>query len=138
MAKCKMIEKRNIETKQSTKCTVGCNVTCSFCGLFVEKKTKEYRFRLISKKNNTALSGQKERLAKSRRGKKTCLKFLIRAPVYFIIAELSYYLLQTSSGPPRTRIPFAEKVVHGVLISAGVLAGPMWILAHIQDYKKRD
>ena len=26
-------------------------------------------------------------------------------------------------GPPRTRIPFAEKCAHGLLISAGVLAG---------------
>jgi len=42
------------------------------------------------------------------------------------------------SGPPRTRIPFAEKVVHGVLISAGVLAGPMYILCNIESYKKRD
>ena len=41
-------------------------------------------------------------------------------------------------GPPRTRIPFAEKVVHGVLISAGVLAGPMYILCNIESYKKRD
>nr|ALS05168.1 cytochrome c oxidase polypeptide [Paracalanus parvus] len=42
------------------------------------------------------------------------------------------------SGPPRTRIAFAEKVAHGVLISAGVLAGPMWILVNIENYKKRD
>jgi len=42
------------------------------------------------------------------------------------------------SGPPRTRIPFAEKCVHGILIASGVLAGPMWILANIQEYKKRD
>ena len=60
--------------------------------------------------------------------------------LYTVIVEYFriYYLFETCSGPPRTRIPFAEKVVHGVLISAGVLAGPMWILAHIQDYKKRD
>jgi len=42
------------------------------------------------------------------------------------------------SGPPRTRIAFAEKCAHGLLISAGVLTGPMYILAHIEDYKKRD
>ena len=41
-------------------------------------------------------------------------------------------------GPPRTRIAFAEKVAHGVLISAGVLAGPMWILVNIENYKHRD
>jgi len=42
------------------------------------------------------------------------------------------------SGPPRTRIPFAEKCVHGVLIAGGVLAGPMYILTQIENYKKRD
>jgi len=42
------------------------------------------------------------------------------------------------SGPPRTRIPFAEKAVHGLLISAGVLFGPMYILVNIENYKKRD
>jgi len=42
------------------------------------------------------------------------------------------------SGPPRTRIPFAEKVAHGVLISVGVMAGPMYILTNIENYKKRD
>eukprot|EP00092_Neocalanus_flemingeri_P105806 GFUD01135676.1.p1 GENE.GFUD01135676.1~~GFUD01135676.1.p1 ORF type:complete len:109 (-),score=12.71 GFUD01135676.1:15-341(-) len=41
------------------------------------------------------------------------------------------------SGPPRTRISFTEKVIHGVVITAGVLAGPMWILLHIKDYQKR-
>jgi len=42
------------------------------------------------------------------------------------------------SGPPRTRISFAEKCVHGVLIMAGTLAGPMYILTQIENYKKRD
>ena len=42
------------------------------------------------------------------------------------------------SGPPRTRISFAEKCAHGVLIAAGVLAGPMWIMANIENYKSRD
>ena len=41
-------------------------------------------------------------------------------------------------GPPRTRISFAEKCVHGVLIMAGTLAGPMYILTQIENYKKRD
>nr|ALS04222.1 cytochrome c oxidase polypeptide [Acartia pacifica] len=42
------------------------------------------------------------------------------------------------SGPPRVRISAAEKAVHSVLISCGVLAGPMWIMANLQEYKKRD
>jgi len=42
------------------------------------------------------------------------------------------------SGPPRTRIPLWEKVCHGVLIAAGTLAGPMYILVNIENYKKRD
>jgi len=42
------------------------------------------------------------------------------------------------SGPPRTRISFAEKAVHGVLIMIGTLAGPMYILTQIENYKKRD
>ena len=32
-------------------------------------------------------------------------------------------ILKFPAGPPRTRIPFAEKCAHGILISAGVLAG---------------
>ena len=39
------------------------------------------------------------------------------------------------SGPPRTRIPFAEKVVHGVLIGVGVIAMPGWIIVHLTDYR---
>jgi len=42
------------------------------------------------------------------------------------------------SGPPRTRISFAEKCAHGVLIMAGTLSGPMYILTNIENYKKRD
>jgi len=42
------------------------------------------------------------------------------------------------SGPPRTRIPFAEKAAHGVLIMIGTLSGPMYILTQIENYKKRD
>ena len=37
------------------------------------------------------------------------------------------YRNQFSSGPPRTRIAFAEKVAHGLLISAGVLAGGIFL-----------
>ncbi len=40
------------------------------------------------------------------------------------------------SGPPRTRIPFAEKVAHGIVIAIGVLATPMYIMSHLKDYKK--
>jgi hypothetical protein len=84
---------------------------------------------------------KKERLAKSRLRLNTLVLFILilktsSGLLYTVIVDL--LLILTCSGPPRTRIPFAEKVVHGVLISAGVLAGPMWILAHIQDYKKRD
>jgi hypothetical protein len=74
-------------------------------------------------------------------------------------AYLSFIVsLPIFKGPPRTRIPFAEKVAHGLIISVGVLTGPMWILGmvtensfiwlncnkrivfsvHIEDYKKRD
>ena len=42
------------------------------------------------------------------------------------------------SGPPRTRISFPEKAAHGVLIMIGTLAGPMYILTQIENYKKRD
>jgi hypothetical protein len=40
------------------------------------------------------------------------------------------------SGPPRTRISFAEKVAHGVLISVCVMATPMYIVANIKNYRK--
>jgi len=42
------------------------------------------------------------------------------------------------SGPPRTRISFPEKAAHGILIMIGTLAGPMYILTQIENYKKRD
>ena len=41
-----------------------------------------------------------------------------------------YIVNNNIAGPPRTRIAFAEKAAHGVLIAAGVLAGPMWILGN--------
>jgi len=41
------------------------------------------------------------------------------------------------SGPPRTRISFPEKVAHGVVITCGVMAAPMWILYNLQSYKER-
>ena len=43
-----------------------------------------------------------------------------------------------TSGPPRTRIAFPEKCVHGIFICVGVLAGPMYILTQIESYKKRE
>ena len=55
-----------------------------------------------------------------------------------VIVDCKFNSFSKILGPPRTRIAFAEKVAHGVLISAGVLAGPMWILVNIESYKKRD
>jgi len=43
-----------------------------------------------------------------------------------------------TSGPPRTRISFPEKLAHGAVIAVGVMAGPMYILTQIENYKKRD
>ncbi len=39
------------------------------------------------------------------------------------------------STPPRTRIPFAEKVAHGLVITAVSLIVPSWVLTHLDDYK---
>ncbi len=37
--------------------------------------------------------------------------------------------------PPRTRIPFAEKVFWGLFMSTTLLATPVWILLHLDYYK---
>ena len=42
--------------------------------------------------------------------------------------SVRYLLKDLPLGPPRTRISFAEKLVHGGLIAAGILGGPAWIL----------
>ncbi|XP_026463820.1 uncharacterized protein LOC113368178 [Ctenocephalides felis] len=39
------------------------------------------------------------------------------------------------SGPPRTKISTAEKIVHGAVITVGCLAIPAWVLLHLQEYK---
>ena len=44
-----------------------------------------------------------------------------------ITSAFLVFTLMYPPGPPRTRIAFAEKVAHGLLISAGVLAG--WIFS---------
>ncbi|XP_044264661.1 uncharacterized protein LOC123011340 [Tribolium madens] len=42
------------------------------------------------------------------------------------------------SGPPRVRISFAEKVIHGVVICGSMLVVPAWVLVNIKNYKARD
>lgn len=39
------------------------------------------------------------------------------------------------ASPPLTRISFAEKVVHGVIIAGGCLAIPAWVLVNIKNYR---
>lgn len=40
------------------------------------------------------------------------------------------------SGPPRTRIPLIEKIAHGVVMSAGILFGPVFIMSNLEYYKR--
>lgn len=39
------------------------------------------------------------------------------------------------SSPPTVRIPFAEKLVHGLFIAGGCLATPIWVLVNIKNYR---
>lgn len=39
------------------------------------------------------------------------------------------------STPPKVRISFAEKLVHGGAIFLGVLSIPAWVLVNIKNYK---
>lgn len=39
------------------------------------------------------------------------------------------------SGPPRVRISFAEKMVLAGVMTTAFLAGPAWVLVHLQEYK---
>ncbi|CAG9855992.1 unnamed protein product [Phyllotreta striolata] len=39
------------------------------------------------------------------------------------------------SGPPQVKISTAERLVHAAILVTGVLATPMWILAHIREYR---
>ena len=63
----------------------------------------------------------------------TRLGFQVEQLSFFQLSSLIFhckdfqYQNQFSSGPPRTRIAFAEKVAHGLLISAGVLAGGIFL-----------
>ncbi|KAL1514240.1 hypothetical protein ABEB36_003527 [Hypothenemus hampei] len=41
------------------------------------------------------------------------------------------------SGPPTVKVSFAEKVIHGVLILAGISAYPSWVLVNIKNYRNR-
>ncbi|XP_073984492.1 cytochrome c oxidase subunit 8 [Rhodnius prolixus] len=41
------------------------------------------------------------------------------------------------SGPPAQRVSFAEKCAHGVVLSAGMFAVPIWIICHIRSYRER-
>ena len=42
------------------------------------------------------------------------------------------------SGPPRTRISFAEKVAHGLLISVCVMFTPMYIMSNLKSYRGKE
>ncbi|CAH1959470.1 unnamed protein product [Acanthoscelides obtectus] len=42
------------------------------------------------------------------------------------------------SGPPQVRISFAEKVIHGIAITVGIMAVPAWVLLHIRSYRGLD
>jgi hypothetical protein len=39
------------------------------------------------------------------------------------------------SGPPRTRIPLAEKIVHGFVMMFSMCAVPVWVLLHLKQYR---
>jgi len=42
------------------------------------------------------------------------------------------------SGPPQNRISFVEKAATGIIMSILICATPMWIMTHLEDYKKRE
>lgn len=42
------------------------------------------------------------------------------------------------SGPPQVRISPAEKAIHGVVITLGIMAIPMWVLVNIKHYRAED
>ncbi|RZC36301.1 hypothetical protein BDFB_006436 [Asbolus verrucosus] len=42
------------------------------------------------------------------------------------------------SGPPRVRISFVEKVLHGLAITGSMMIIPCFVLANIKNYKARD
>jgi len=41
------------------------------------------------------------------------------------------------SGPPRVRISKAEKLVSGILLSAGIVTPTGYILCNVKNYRKR-
>ncbi|XP_062556132.1 uncharacterized protein LOC134220955 [Armigeres subalbatus] len=38
-------------------------------------------------------------------------------------------------GLPQVRVSLGEKVIHGLAIFGGVLAYPVWVLAHMREYR---
>ncbi|XP_076620794.1 uncharacterized protein LOC143341674 [Colletes latitarsis] len=48
----------------------------------------------------------------------------------FVVNQRRTYL----STPPRCRVSFAEKMLHGAFFYVGVMAVPMWIAYHVRDY----
>ncbi|KAK4293012.1 hypothetical protein Pmani_034262 [Petrolisthes manimaculis] len=52
-----------------------------------------------------------------------------------VVAKRSHNVI---AGPPRTKISFLEKSVHGIMISVGIMFVPGWVLVHIKDYRGRD
>ncbi|KAK0161754.1 hypothetical protein PV327_008170 [Microctonus hyperodae] len=58
-----------------------------------------------------------------------------------IVASTNSQFVRYSSPmgtPPRLRIPFAEKVTHGVIMVAGILAVPTYIAVNIKNYRGDD
>ncbi|CAH1162931.1 unnamed protein product [Phaedon cochleariae] len=39
------------------------------------------------------------------------------------------------SGPPQVKVSTLEQVVHGVALTVGILAVPMWVLVNIKHYR---
>ncbi|XP_033214207.1 uncharacterized protein LOC117171218 [Belonocnema kinseyi] len=39
------------------------------------------------------------------------------------------------STPPRNRISFAEKVTHGIIMTAAILAFPLYVSTNLKHYK---
>lgn len=42
------------------------------------------------------------------------------------------------SGPPTVKISPAEKLVHGLIISVGMLTIPVWVLVNIKNYRSTE
>ena len=57
----------------------------------------------------------------------------LQAPKGIIVRNFKHQTLV--SGPPRVRIPFREKILHGLFIACAVTATPAWILVHLKEYR---